>query len=72
MLLWFTTPVPLTGWEQLLLLLPLCLAVSVVYKTTKLDNIRDLPKACLASWATILAGMFGVGAALYLLHWLVA
>jgi hypothetical protein len=72
MLLWFITPVPLTGWQQLLLLLPLCLAVSVVYKATKLDNLRDLPKACLISWATIVAGMFGVGIALYVLHWLVA
>ncbi|MBI4578927.1 MAG: hypothetical protein HY718_04440 [Planctomycetes bacterium] len=72
MLLWFITPVPLTGWQQLGLLLPLCLAVSIVYKTTKLENLREVPLAAIVTWITIVVGMFAVGVGLYLLHRLVA
>lgn len=68
MLLWFITPVPLTGWQQLSLLLPLCLAVSIVYKLTKLENLREVPKAALITWVTIVVGMFAVGLGLFLLH----
>ncbi len=71
-MLWFITPVSLTGWQQLLLLLPLCLAVSIVYKTTKIENLRELPIAALISWVTIVLGMFAVGLGLYGLHWLMA
>jgi hypothetical protein len=69
--LWFKTPVPLTGWQQLALLLPLCLAVSIVYKTTKLENLKDVPVASLITWVTIVIGMFAVGLGLYALHWLI-
>jgi predicted membrane protein len=72
MLLLFTTPVPLTGWQQLFLLLPLCLSVSIVYKLTKLEDLREVPVASVITWATIVAGMFGVGFGLYALHWLLA
>lgn len=68
MLLWFITPVPLTGWQQLSLLLPLCLAVSIVYKLTKLESLREVPKAALITWVTIVVGMFAVGLGLFLLH----
>lgn len=68
MLLWFITPVPLTGWQQLSLLLPLCLAVSIVYKLTKLENLSEVPKAALITWVTIVVGMFAVGIGLFLLH----
>jgi hypothetical protein len=72
MLSWFITPVPLTGWQQLFLLLPLCLAVSTVYKATKLENLREMPVAVVISWVTIVLGMFAVGFGLYGLHWLLA
>ncbi len=72
MLSWFITPVPLTGWQQLFLLLPLCLSVSVVYKTAKLENLREIPVASAITWVTIVMGMFAVGLGLYGLHWLMA
>jgi hypothetical protein len=72
MLLLFTTPVPLTGWQQLFLLLPLCLSVSIVYKLTKLENLREVPLAALITWVTIVVGMFAVGVGLFALHRLVA
>ena len=59
-------PLPLTRIQQMLLLLPLCLAISVVYKTTKCANVRDIPLASLASWITIVVGMYVVGGALLL------
>jgi len=62
------TPVSLTGWQQMLLLLPLCLSVSIVYKTTKCAEPRQIPLATLASWLTIVVGMYAVGAALLVLY----
>jgi hypothetical protein len=72
MMLWFTTPVPLTGWQQLALLLPLCLSVALVYKATKLDDTRQLWRASLSTWVTIVAGMIAVGLGLYVVHYLLA
>ncbi len=72
MLLWFITPVPLAGWQQMLLLLPLCLALSVVYKATKLEDLREVPLASVITWVTIVAGMFAVGVGLYVLQMLLA
>jgi len=50
----------------MLLLLPLCLSISIVYKTIKCRTFRELPLAVLTSWITILVGMFVVGVALLL------
>lgn len=61
-------PMVLTRTEQALLLLPLCLAVSVVYKTTKVAELRQLPAAIVVSWTTIVLGMYGVGIGLYLVY----
>jgi Ca2+/Na+ antiporter len=70
-LAFFIHPVELTRWHQILLLIPLCLSVSVVYKTTKCERVRDITLAALGSWLTVVVGMFGLGAALVLLyHWL--
>ena len=52
----------------MLMLLPLCLAVSVVYKTTRCERLRDIPKAALVSWVTIVLGMYVVGIALLLVY----
>lgn len=51
-----------------LMLLPLCLAVSIVYKTTKSENLRELPMAVLVSWITIVTGMYAVGIALQIVY----
>lgn len=60
------TSVPLTAVQRLLLLIPLCLSISIVYKTTRCERLGDIPLATLALWITIVAGMVGVG----LLMWL--
>lgn len=61
-------PMVLTRWQQMLLLLPLCLCVSVVYKAIKCVRPVQLPKAVLASWITIVLGMYAVGMVLYVIY----
>lgn len=68
----FIQPASLTRAQQMLMLLPLCLAISIVYKTTKCERIRDIPGAALVSWVTIVAGMYAVGIVLYIIYELVA
>ena len=68
MLAYFVYPVDLSRVQQLLLLLPLCLTVSVIYKTTKCTEIRDIPVAVVVSWLTIVAAMIAVGFAVILLY----
>ena len=62
----FTTPIELTGIQRFLLMLPLCLSIAIVYKTTRCRNLRDVPVAALVLWVTIVAGMYAVGFGLWL------
>ena len=57
----FIDPIPIVSWQKLAMLLPLCLAIAIVYKTTKCRELRDVPVASLVLWVTILVGMFAVG-----------
>ena len=43
----FTTAIDLTGTQRFLLMLPLCLSIAVVYKTTRLEDVRAIPAAAL-------------------------
>jgi hypothetical protein len=61
-------PMDLNRWQEALMLLPLCLAVSVVYKTTKCATLREIPAAVAVSWVTIVVGMYVVGVALLVLY----
>ena len=72
LLAFLTAPVTLTGTQHMLLLAPLCLGISVVYKTVKTERLRDLPAAALALWVTILVGMYAVGVGAWLLYLLLA
>ena len=64
----FTTPVTLTGLGHALLLVPLSLAIAVVYKTVRCENLREIPLASLVLCITIVGGMYAVGIGLWLLH----
>ena len=68
----FTTPVFMTGHQHALLLLPLCLSIAIVYKTTRCPDVRDIPVASLVLWATIVVGMYAVGVGLWALSLLLA
>ncbi len=54
------------------LLLPLCLSISIVYKTLRCRHLRDVPLAALVLWITIVAGMYAVGIGLWLVYRLFA
>jgi hypothetical protein len=57
-----------TGRSRLLMILPLVLAISIVHKALKQAKMSDLPLAVLALWATIVAGMIGLGVGLLLIY----
>ncbi len=61
----FTTPVELTGLQRLALMLPLCLSIAVIYKTTRCEELRDVPVWALVLWVTIVLGMYAVGVGLW-------
>ena len=62
----FTTGITLTGGQRFFMMWPLCLSVALVYKATRCDHIRELPKAALGLWITIVLGMYAVGVGLWL------
>jgi len=68
----FVDPMTLSRLQQMLLLLPLCLTISIVYKTTKVQSLRELPMVVLVNWLTVIVGMYAVGGALLLLHYVAA
>ena len=68
----FTTPLDLSSRQRLLLMLPLCLSIAVVYKTTRYDHLGELPAASLVLWVTIVLGMFAVGIGLWALFSIMA
>ena len=63
----FTTAMDITGKQRLLLMLPLCLSIAIVYKTVRSTNLGEVPSASLKLWATIVGGMCVVGVGLWLL-----
>jgi hypothetical protein len=60
--------VPLKVWDQWYwLLLPLCLGVSIVYKSARIDSMRRLPLEALKTMVWIVSGMVAAAVALLLL-----
>ena len=61
----FLEPIPLEGF-WLLLLVPLILAVAIIYKSVKIENMALLPRQVVMMAAQILAFMVMAAAALWL------
>jgi len=68
----FINPLPLGGISKALLILPLCLGISTVYKATRMDDFGRLPAAVAVLWVTIVVGMYVVGFALWLVYRMLA
>ncbi len=68
----FLDPIPLSGIQRAALLLPICLSISVVYRTIKTPNLRDIPRTSLALWVTIVVGMWVVAFTLWVVYLLFA
>lgn len=62
----------LTGFTRFLLMLPLCMSVALVYKMTRIDDLRQALAAALILWVTIVVGMVAVGVGLWLLFQIMA
>lgn len=61
----FVRPMPL--WDVWwLLIVPLCLGVSIVYKAIRLDDMRQVPWQALTIFLWILGGMIVAGVVLLL------
>ena len=59
----FLTPMPV--WDYwYLLVLPLVVGVAIVYKTVKVESVKDLPRAALSTTLWILVGMIVVAGVL--------
>ncbi len=63
----FRDAIPISGVGRMLLILPLCLAIAIVYKAVHCDNLARLPRAVPFLWITIVIGMYAVGVALWAL-----
>lgn len=68
----FVTPIHLTGIGRLMLMLPLCLAISIIYKATRCDRLEEIPGAVASLWVTIVIGMFAVGVGLWAFYLIMA
>ena len=49
-------------------MLPLCLSIAVVYKTTRCATLGEIPGAALVLWVTIVLGMLAVGFSFWALY----
>lgn len=64
----FIEPKIITGQGRLLMLLPLAMSISIVYKTIRCQKLSAVPLASLSLCITIVVGMLLVGAALLLTY----
>ena len=64
----FISPITVTGIWHAVLLLPLCLAIAVVYKAVRCLDVKNIPSAAAVLWVTIICGMYAVGVGLWLLY----
>ena len=71
-LAWLTTPGVLAGWQRMLMLVPLCLGISIVYKTIKCQNLSEVPTASVVLCVAIVASMYAVGIGIWVLYVLMA
>lgn len=64
----FYHPMTVPSNWVLWLILPVLLAVAVVYKTLRTDNLRKLPKQIAMLLAYMVGGLLALGAALWLVQ----
>lgn len=62
----FIDPLPVwqPDWMWAVLLIPLCAAVAVVYKSIKCGQVSRIPREALGLFITIIVGMVAAAAAL--------
>ena len=64
----FLTPMDFES-GKIWMMLPLTLIIAVVYKATKIEDMRQLAVGAFLLWITIVGALLGVGAAIYVILW---
>lgn len=64
----FYHPLPLSADGHLWLILPLCAAVGIVYKTIRTERLRRLPGQVLAVMGYMVVGLIALGVGLWALR----
>lgn len=64
----FFEPITLSFDSLLWLLMPLCAAVAIIYKTVRTQNIRRLYLEIIVLIVYMFGGLIALGAALWLVH----
>ena len=72
LLAFFTMGMDLSRFPRFVLMLPLCMSVAVIYKSTRIENMREVPAAAAILWVTIVLGMVAVGVGLWVLFAIMA
>lgn len=68
----FLEPIAIHGSWRLVMLVPLALAIAIVYKTIRCREVRDVPAASAVLCVTLVLGMLAIGVALLLVFNLLA
>jgi len=68
----FRDAINVSGKGRMLLILPLCLAIAIVYKAIRCEDLTRLPRTVPALWITIVIGMYAVGVALWVIFCIMA
>jgi len=64
----FIEAITVTGRWRMALIVPLCLAIAIVYKTIRCKKLSAIPRAVGPLWITILLGMYAVAIGLWGLY----
>ena len=62
----FVNPIEM-GVHHVWLVLPLCAVLAAVYKTIRVEHLRQLPMAILGLWAYMAGGFLVLGVAFWIL-----
>lgn len=68
----FLDPIPVNGIKHAVLLIPLCLAVSIVYKTSRCSDLRRVPRAAAALTMTTVLAMYAIGVGIWVLDYFIS
>jgi hypothetical protein len=64
----FVHPLPLPARPHLWMFLPLAACVAVVYRATRARTARELPRATIRTFLSIVVGMCLIAVAAYVIH----
>ena len=64
----FINPLHLPSGTRLWMMLPLVACVATVYRATRVRHVREMPRATIFNFVSIVLGMTAIAVAFYLAH----